>query len=205
MKMTIKAALLAATISGLAALPAQAQTANTVVTSVNARAGLAPLTSVSCTPVDFGVWRVPVRAAGRTGAGTTTVTLTESGGITTATLGGVDTTNVALATTYPAPTAGACSVVGAMNLNNSDQVSISGHQGMTFTSSNHNSLNRPSNLAALRADLTTVNSVAISALGTGNFTVVGVLTIPSVIVAQNYGGYTTTEPATVTVFDIIPA
>jgi hypothetical protein len=54
-------------------------------------------------------------------------------------------------------------------------------------------------------DLTTVSSTAISPSGTGTFKVVGVLTIPSAITAQNYGGYVTREPATVSVFDIIPA
>lgn len=205
--MTMKAALLAATLTGLTALPAQAQTAgtpNTVVTSVNARAGLAPLTAVSCTPVNFGVWRVPVRPGTGPGSGTTTITLTAPGGVSNAAVGGTDTRNVSNATKYLPPSAGVCTVIGAMNINKSDDVRIAANTGMQFTSSNHESLATPGTLAALSADLTTETSVAIDAFGAGSFLVTGVLTIPAKIEVANYGGYETGNPAEIFVDDIIP-
>lgn len=201
MKMTMKAALLAATLTALTALPAQAQTANTVQTSVNARAGLAAVTSVECTDVNFGVWRVPERTTG----GATFITLTVTGtGATVATPSG-NLGNVALSTRYDAPTAGACSIIGAYNKEGTNTVAISNNLDMPMVASTHEGLPTPGALAAMLVDLTTVSSTAISGIGTGSFEVVGVLEIPEVIVAENYGGYVTAEPATVTVYDIIPA
>jgi len=201
MKMTMKAALFAATLSAFTALPVQAQTANTVSVSVNARAGLAAITTVECTDVNFGVWRVPIRSTG--GASFITLTITGAGA-TVATLTGNNTT-VSLATNYLAPTAGVCNIIGAFNRNSSDNVTIANNLNMPMVASSHEGLPTPGTLAAMFVDLTTVSSTAISSTGTGTFKVVGVLTIPAAIVAQNYGGYVTREPATVSVFDIIPA
>jgi ABC-type proline/glycine betaine transport system permease subunit len=74
-----------------------------------------------------------------------------------------------------------------------------------MVASNHEGLPTPGALAAMFVDLTTATSTVISGTGTGTFYVVGTLTIPSAIVAGNYGGYITREPAVVSLLDIIPA
>ena len=45
--------------------------AATTTANIDATAGLQPVLSVTCTPVKFGVWRIPTRSSG----GTTTITL----------------------------------------------------------------------------------------------------------------------------------
>lgn len=193
MKMTMNAALLAATFTAFVALPAQAQITNTVTASVNARAGLAPLLAVTCDPVNFGVWRVPVR--GINSGGTTLITLTVSAnnalGVTTYTPTG-NLTNVSLAPGYNLPEAGTCRVTGAVKINSSLPVGITGNTNLPFIASNHELLPTPSLLADLRANLTLAGTqVNIDGFGAGSFRVTGVLTIPEPIVSGNYGGYQT--------------
>lgn len=196
-------------MGSLAVLSTQAQAADTVTASVNAKAGLSPVLSLTCDDVNFGVWRVPVRNSG----GTTTVTLTVSAntaaGSTTATSGG-NNTNVALASGYQVPAAATCSVAGSNNPAQTIQTAISNNTALSFGASNHNNLNNPAQVASLAADLTLGGTgVAISGTGDGTFRVTGVLTIPQAITVNNYGGYKTQtggvggagNAATVTVTD----
>lgn len=202
MKNKLMAAVLAAT--ALSALPAQAQ--DTVSTTVNARAGLSPVLSLACDRVNFGVHRVPIRATG----GVTTISLAVSAnnasGATTATTGG-NTTNVAAASGFEVPAAAICTVNGSNNVSSTIQSAISQNTGLNFGASNHNNLNNPAQVAALTADLSLAGAgVTINSVGAGTFRVTGVLTIPEVITAENYGGYSTVtaeNSATVTVTDAL--
>ncbi|WP_353209293.1 hypothetical protein [Sphingorhabdus sp.] len=201
MKITMKAALLAATLTVLSAMPAQAQ--QVVTASVNARAGLAPLTSVVCDDVNFGVWRVPVRATGGTSIVTLTVSANTAAGVTTAAVTG-NTSNVAVAGGYIAPTAATCVVSGATNISTTLPTAISNNIGLSFGSSTHESLRAPPTLATLSANLSLAGTgVVVDSLGAGAFRVVGVLTIPQAINAVNYGGYRTSNAATVSVTDAL--
>ena len=201
MKITMKAALLAATLTALSALPAQAQ--QVVTASVNARAGLAPLTSVTCDDVNFGVWRVPVRSTGGTSIVTLTVSANTAAGVTTAAVTG-NTSNVAVAGGYIVPTAATCVVSGATNISTTLPTAISNNIGLSFGSSTHESLRVPPTLATLSANLSLAGTgVAVDATGAGAFRVVGELTIPQAILAANYGGYRTSTAATVSVTDAL--
>jgi hypothetical protein len=189
----------------LAAISMQAQGADTGTASVNAIAGLAPVITISCTDVNFGVWRIPSRSSG----GATTITLTTAtntaAAATTAAATG-NTTSVALASGFVAPTAATCSVSGIMNKSATVQTSIASNTGLTFATSNHESLAHPTALADLRANLSLEGTgVVIDASGVGAFRVGGVLTIPNVIDASHYGGYKTNgvNAALVTVTDQI--
>ncbi len=189
----------------LAVISMQAQGADAGSASVNAIAGLAPVVIVSCTDVNFGVWRIPNRTSG----GATTVSLTVNGNTaaaaTTATAAG-NTTRVSLASGFVAPTAATCSVSGIMNQLATVQTSIASNTGLGFTSSNHEGLDTPISLASLSANLALGGTgVYIDTNGEGTFRVTGVLTIPTVINANHYGGYKTTgiNAARVTVTDQI--
>lgn len=191
------AALLAA--STLAAMPAHAQ--QVVTASVNARAGLAPLTAVTCDDVNFGVWRVPTRTTGGSTLITLTVSANNAAGTTSSAVTG-NTTNVGVASGYIAPTAATCTVTGATAVSSTLPTAITNNVGLAFTSSTHESLSAPGTLSALNATLTLGGTgVVVDSAGTGSFRVVGVLTIPQAIVAANYGGYRTATPATVSVTD----
>ena len=196
----------AVVLGTLAVISMQAQAVDTGTATVNATAGLAPVVVVSCTDVNFGVWRIPNRSSG---GQTTVITLTTAantaGAVTTATATG-DTTSVALATGYLAPVAATCSVSGIMNKAATVQTAISANTSLTFAPSTHESLADPTALAALSAELTLAGTgVAIDGNGSGAFRVTGVLTIPAAITGNNYGGYKTSvgNAATVTVTDQI--
>ena len=192
-------------IGTLVIFSVQAKAADSGTASVNATAGLAPVVIVSCTDVNFGVWRIPNRTTG----GATTVTLTVSGntaGATTTATAGGNTTRVALASGYVAPTAATCAVSGIMTQLSTVQTAISSNTGLGFTTSTQEGLDAPVTLAALSANLALGGTgVYIDTNGEGAFRVTGVLTIPTVINANHYGGYKTTgvNAARVTVTDAI--
>ena len=198
MKMKMNAALLAAVFTAFVALPAQAQsTSTTISTSVNARAGLSPILSVTCDAVNFGVWRVPIRNSGGTTAITLTVSANDATGVSSGTASG-NTINVALDTGYLLPSAATCNVYGSRPVGTTLTTAITGNTTLRFIASNHESLPTPSVMADLTANLAlAAPGVAVDANGNGAFRVVGVLTIPQPIVAGNYGGYQTGTGTTV--------
>ena len=201
MNIKTNAALLAATLTALTALPAQAQ--QVVTASVNARAGLAPLTAISCDDVNFGVWRMPVRTTGGSTVITLTVSANNASGTTAAAVTG-NSTNVAVASGYTGATAATCSVTGATTVSATLPTSITNNVGLAFISSNHESLATPSVLSAMVATLTLGGTgVVIDSAGSGSFRVVGALTVPQVVTATNYGGYRTSTAATVSMTDAV--
>lgn len=185
-------------VAALAAFGAQAQSTG----SVNVIAGLSPVLKLTCSDVNFGVWRVP--AGDR--AGVTTVTLRVNGDLqaaqTTPELGGTQI-NVSLATGYQVPAAGYCKLEGSNGyLGSTALASISGATGMTFTTSNHDNLKVPVTAAGVTADLgLSTTAPVVTDLGEAHFRVVGVMTIPNNLVRANYGGYRAVTAATVSVSD----
>jgi len=187
-----------AAITLLAATGAQADTASD---SVDAKAGLQPALELSCTDVSFGVWRVPTRTAD----GTTIITLGASDNTAVAT---GNTARVAQSTSVSswAHSRGECTVAGSTAANDTNAaVTISDATAMSFTATaaagtGFLGLAAPGTAAALAANLTVPATTKITS-GASSFYVGGVLTIPQNIVSGNYGGYKTTESATVTVDD----
>jgi hypothetical protein len=205
--MTSKAVLAAALAATILGTPSAASAQDSREAFVNARAGIVPVLNLVCTPVNFGVWRMPIRSTG----GTTTVTLTVASGdqslaLTTATATG-NVTSVALASGYQAPDAARCTVSGSTNPEQTIQTSIRDNIGLAFGASTHDNLTNPGTPATLSADLSLASTgVAINSNGTGVFRVAGVLTLPQTIAAVNYGGYSTTtaeNAAIVTVTDAL--
>lgn len=180
---------------------------DTVSSTVNAKAGLRPILSLFCTDVNFGVWRVPVRTAGGTSSITLSVSANNASGTTTATVGG-NAQKVAKASGYDEPTASVCTVNGANTTSATIKTAITDNTNLTFGGSTHNNLKSPSATAALSANLALAGEgVLINSTGAGTFRVVGTLTLPEAISADNYGGYATdtadgANAATVTVTDV---
>lgn len=185
----------------LSSMPAQAQ--QVVTTSVNARAGLAPLVTVSCDPVNFGVWRIPPRSTGGVTEIGLTVAANNAAAATTATAIG-NAVNVALASGYSAPSAGTCRISGATTVSSTIRTAISGNTSLTMGGVAILSLNAPATAAALVANVGLGGTGAvIDASGSGSFRIEGTLTIPETVVAANFGGYQTNAAATVSVTDAI--
>lgn len=208
--MTSKAVLAAAIAATMIGAPSAASAQDSREATVQARAGIVPVLNLVCTPVNFGVWRMPIRSTG----GTTTVTLTVASGdqataLTTATATG-NVASVALASGYQAPDAARCTVSGATKLNQTIQTSIRDNTNLLFGASTHDNLMNPGTPASLLANLSLATTgVAIDNNGTGVFRVAGVLTLPQTIAQANYGGYSTQgapegpTAATVTVTDAL--
>jgi hypothetical protein len=189
-----KSLFLAAAV--LAASGAQAQ--QTASTTVNAVAGLAPVMTLTCTDVNFGVWTVPSGDRGGVTTLTMSVNAPDSATATeTIAVSGVTT----VAQIYP-DTAGRCVVQGAWN---TLTAAINGNSGMAFGTSNHivalGNVKVPtvtnSNVSANLTLSTTTPSV--NANSEAFFYVVGTLTIPNNLITGNYGGYRANTPATVSV------
>lgn len=199
--MTVRMALRTLVLLAGTALFSPSHAAEVEWSHLHAQAGVQGMLRLSCTPVNLGVWRVPVR---------------DSGGSTTIMLGVDDpeggfklfgqTAGVALATQGPewAGAFGVCTVSGSRALNGTTaKVSISENRFMRVTGDGvtFSGLSAPQSVnAAIRIDIFTVTAVTIQD-GGATFLVGGGLTIPQRIRAEHYGGYRTTTKALITVDD----
>jgi hypothetical protein len=175
------------------ALSAHAQSGREVAgDTVYAIAGIGPVLSLSCTDVDFGVWRVPQRnAVERTDI--TLSTTSNTGAATTNADASGWTQGVAQSAQNGNPSAGVCTVTGSQNPGQRIQVSISGNSNLALGAANRVRLPAPAQAAQgtfVRLDLVE-ETVLIDANGVGTFRVTGVLSIPRKITNENFGGYST--------------
>lgn len=191
--------ILAATaLTSLIATSAMAESASD---TVDATAGLQPALELSCTDVSFGVWRVPIRTSG----GVTTITLDR------------DTDNVATSGNTArvaqsnsdaswAHSRGECTLSGSTAVDETAaDITISDNTDMPFVASpaantGYIGLDAATTAATLTCSLDVPATATITS-GSATFYVGGVLTIPQAIVADNYGGYKTSTPATITAND----
>lgn len=164
----------------------QAQ-ADTSSSTIDTYAGIAPVLTFSCTPVKFGVLRVPVRTSG---GGVTTITLGLVNDI--GTLGG-NQTGVAFAgnTNYYAAR-GVCTLTGS-SAADAVLTTINNTPGSLAMASDSASV-----FAGLAAPQTAVTGMTFALDVPGSSTITsggsvfyvgGTLTIPAAIVAANYGAY----------------
>jgi len=161
--------------------------AETATDTVDVYAGLAPVMELSCTDVNFGVWRVPTDSR----SGNTTITLVKEG---TASVTSGSSTNIALSGNWLAPQAGSCTVSGSGAANGiTGQVGISsatgsfvGNSGSGFEAEAIAEAGTP--VASFTYALTNTTPVAMAA-GATSFTLHGTMEIPDGLIAANYGGY----------------
>lgn len=199
MKFSKKLTTLAAIVAAGFVSSAAAETASD---SVDVYAGLEPVLEMTCTDVNFGVWRVPTGDRN----GTTTVTLDAGSTATvTVTIGGAADTAVSRSTKYSAPAAGTCNVTGSTVTSGSGAASITTGSSGTFlgTASNPfaSGLTAPTALPPASAfDFTLSLSTAtpaIDANGEATFQVIGSMEIPNNLVSDNYGAYKSQGSSTV--------
>lgn len=193
-KVALAAAIGAMFVSGIAL-------AETASDTVDANAGLQPVMELTCTDVSFGVWRVPVRTTG----GTTVITLDAAANTVTPS---VNTTQVAQSLNGAwAHNRGTCTLSGSSATEStSATVTYTANLAKAFTGANaaatgFTNLDAPAVDATLTADITGPVNCTIDVNGECSFFLGGVLTIPEAIIADNYGGYRTSGPATVEVED----
>lgn len=187
MKTTIKLTLGAALVAGSLAGVAKAETSNA---TIDVYAGLSSVMELTCSDVNFGVWRVPT---GTRSGGATTVSLTSSD-TTSITSGGTD--KIALSTKYEAPKSGKCivsgstaadSAKGAASITAGDTGSFVTNGGTGF---NNETLAAPTAVVsgftyslAVTEGSPTINS------GAASFGITGTMVIPDSLTNDNYGGY----------------
>ncbi len=187
-----KRILVTALLAGSLATTAQAETASD---TIDVFAGLKSIMKLTCTDVNFGVWRVPTGV--RTG-GATTITLDASNQA-TRTAGSAD--KVALSTVFEAPRTGVCNVTGSTLTSGLGAVTLNG--AATATGSFITNGGTGFNSEVLAAPGTPVESFTytlnlssstptISGTGTATFTIQGTMSIPDALSAANYGGYKST-------------
>jgi hypothetical protein len=188
--------------TALMALPAKAQTTNTVNASVNATAGIERLFELDCHGVDFGSWYVPLRRTGGQTFITLSVDVNDQTGATTGTVSG-NTNLVSLESRYP-PKAGTCYITGSESVPLSLKTSISQNLALTMGGLNLYGKPSPSVPAVMLCDLALVDNARVPVTaGRGSFRVVGTLTIPETIVIGNHGGYQTQNHAYINVSDAL--
>ncbi|MGL4857754.1 hypothetical protein [Plesiomonas sp.] len=162
--------------------------AHTDDATVNAYAGIAPVLTLTCTDLNFGVWKVAI--GGRSNV--TTITLAADANNTATS----SDSGVALSKGYSPATAGACDLTGSLALDgtladvvlsNNTNVEFIGQASTKFAAG----ILKPAADAALRATVTASTLTPIITNGTGRFYLGGVLTIPNNLNKSNYGGYIT--------------
>lgn len=164
---------------------------NEQTAQINAVAGVAPILSLVCSDVDFGVWRIPVRNAPQQ----TKVTLAHSnnGGPTTIATLSEHVVGVAQASTFGQAEVGTCTVSGSQHPSQRIGVSILGTGELVLAPASKSRLPP----AAQKAQGISVSlrlsepTVLIGQDGRGVFTVVGDFNIPARIRSENHGGYST--------------
>ena len=175
----------------VAALPfgifAGTAAAETATDTVDVYAGLAPVLELSCTDVNFGVWRVPTGDRGDTN----TITLAANNNTTVQ--GSGMSTRIALSTTYNSepPFAGSCTVAGsnaADDAEGSAFLSVTSGTLIGTTGNSYSSQNTaPTDAAILTYTLAVSDATPAISSGAASFNITGVMTIPQVLVVANYG------------------
>lgn len=171
----------------------------TASADIDVTAGIAPVLSMTCTPVKFGVWRVPVRNSG-------SATAIELSLISdTPTVSGNTAGGVALSTTAGWGAArGQCTVTGSAaadsTLLNITAANSTGTLGAD-SSSAYTGLSAPATpIAALGYALAAATTAPLTSGGT-TFYVGGSLSIPQNVTTANYGAYKATLAPVITADD----
>lgn len=190
----------AAVLAVLASAGASPVFAAVTTADIDATAGLQPVLQLSCTPVKFGVWRVPVRSGGAP----TTLTLTQVSDTATAT--GNTAGGVAMSLTAGYSSArGRCTLSGstapdatAMTISMTSSATAMGSDSASV----YTGLLAPAAAVVGMSTILTAPTTSSVTTGATTFYVGGTLSIPATIVATNYGAYKTTAPVAITVDDL---
>lgn len=192
-----KSAAVLAMLASTGAAPVFAATASA---DMDVTAGLAPVMVMTCTPLKFGVWRVPVRNTGN--ATVVELSLTSD----TPTVNG-NTTGVALSTTAGWGAArGQCTMSGSAAADATQTAISATNMAQPLFPDNNSAypgLAAPLTDVSLTYDLIPATTSTITNGGT-TFYVGGQLNIPETIISANYGAYKTSLAPVITVDDQQP-
>lgn len=167
--------------------------------TVDAYAGIAPTLELTCSDVNFGVWRLGTGARG----GATIVTLPSNGNAATHSGG---TAALSTSNSHQAPVRSTCQLKGSGAPDTTAAtVTLTDNLNMAFVGTGSNNfavtLPAPKAAAALTANLTASTLAPVISGGSTQVYIGGELTIPDNVVADNYGSYKTTAPLTVALED----
>jgi hypothetical protein len=189
-----------ATLLSLSALTAKADQASS---TVSVFAGLAPVMTLDCTPVNFGVYNVP-RGNREMGVNSSSASITTSVNPSDGTSqtsvefanAGVDKISLSVNTEHAPPQAGTCTVKGSRVQNgtlsitrdpiHATPITFSGEGSNMFASG----LRAPEILASgMTALLAVPKSVLTDSEGGAVFAITGQVSIPNDLTSDNYGSY----------------
>lgn len=167
--------------------------------TVDAYAGIAPTLELTCTDVNFGVWRMGTGTRG----GATVITLPSDGTVAVRSGG---TAALSTSNSHQAPVRSTCQLKGSGAPDTTvATVTLSNNLAMAFSGTSSNNfavtLPAPTTDAVLTANLTASTLAPVISGGATQIYLGGVLTIPDNIVAANYGSYKTVTPLTVSLED----
>ncbi|WP_404400529.1 hypothetical protein LG288_11080 [Idiomarina seosinensis] len=175
--------------------------AETATDTIDVYAGLAPALELTCSDVNFGVWRVK---QGNTGF--KVVLATDS----TFSVTGTGTGDAAKSENFPDPVAGSCTATGSAAADASTgTASITGDIGETLKAVSAGTTNYfdgqqigvPTGSKVLNYTLDLSSTSPVITSGTATFTIGGEVDIPADIVAADHGGYVSSAIHTVTFND----
>ncbi|MGL5221548.1 MAG: hypothetical protein ACRC8I_01345, partial [Plesiomonas shigelloides] len=166
--------------------------------NVDAFAGIEPALELTCSDINFGVWRLKSGSRGNV----TKITLPADGATATADVGAALSTSNG----YQAPARSSCQLKGStapdatastVTLANATNVSFTGTNSNNFA----NTLKAPVAAATLTANFVPSTLAPVISGGGTQFYIGGDLTIPDNLIDNNYGSYKTVTPITITLED----
>ena len=169
--------------------------------NVDAFAGIEPALELTCSDINFGVWRLKSGTRGNV----TKITLPTDGTAATADVGAALST----ANGYQAPVRSSCQLKGStapddtistVTLANVTDAQFAGTNSNNFA----NTLKAPTAAATLTANFVASNLAPVISGGGTQFYIGGELTIPDNLIDNNYGSYKTVTPITITLEDAQP-
>lgn len=200
--MNIRKRVLVVAAWGILAMNGREAIAETGVDTVDVTAGLQSLMTLTCTPVNLGVWRSPPRSTG----GTTRIMID----IDYPSLGPKISLNtkIARAIGYAdwVPDFGVCTITNSRAVERvSAKVSISDNRLLRVVpvADRHTNVKAGRANYGIRVDVYAPKLVTIQN-GEGSFLIGGGMTIPEKIEAGDYGGYVTAVYPMITVDDGMP-
>ncbi len=191
----IAAALVATSIASTAwiASPTWAASASA---DIEATAGILPLLQVECTPLNLGVWRIPVRSGGLS----TWISIPSSFGAVPQVSPNQNTVSASVRSGHTA-TPAQCTLSGT-SAPDGTEIGLSGLTGFNLVGSgaSYNDLGMPVAGLTIPGEffppsfVTTVGGSVVFHIG-------GIMEIPATVTSDAYGGYRSSSPQTLTVDD----
>ena len=174
--------------------------AETATDDIDVYSGLAPVMTLTCTDLNFGVYQIARGDRGTGGVTTVTLSWNHDGfnDVYATSIGftnpGQDMIALSDKLSYDGPSPGLCTVSGSQASNTSIAISRSPTTAFNFAGTAGNpfaaTLDTPdAALTNMLGVMTVPATVALDANGSGSFVITGAVQIPNNLSAGNYGSY----------------